>query len=230
MNKNLDSIITTLKEQGLDYRGAFHPISSDSVPDCGFDAGTVVLVGNIGGAMWPAFEAGRRDEPNALDNWTKRVLGKISGDLETEFGKISVFYPSDGPPYMPFQQWAMRADTVYPSPIGALVHPDHGLWHAYRGAMVFKTKLEIPEKPLRTSPCDSCEEKPCLHTCPVNAFVVGSYDTKRCAAHMTTDTGDDCLKYGCLARGACPIGPRRPYPEAQTRFHMGIFRDKHAPK
>ncbi|MBT4891257.1 MAG: hypothetical protein HON65_17070 [Rhodospirillales bacterium] len=232
MSNDLDTIIATLNDVGLDYRGAFHPNEDDGLPDCGFAdvAGTLILVGNIGGNMWPAFEAGRRDEKNALDNWTKRVLGDVVSDLKKQFGEISALYPSDGPPYMPFQQWAIRGDTVFSSPLGPLIHPEHGLWHAYRGVLVFANKMDLPKKANLTSPCETCADKPCLSTCPVDAFEVGKYDVRMCAVHLTTTKGDSCLKYGCLARGACPIGPRRPYPENQTRFHMGIFRDNYAPK
>ncbi len=230
MFDDLNTIQAILKDHGLDYRGAFHPEANDRVPECGFRPATLVLVGNIGGAMWPAFETGRRDEVNALDCWTKRVLGGIRTQLENPYGKVVAFYPSDGPPYLPFQQWAMRGDTVFPSPMGALIHPKHGLWHAYRGVLVFEQSINLPTKDVEASPCDTCADKLCLSTCPVEAFTVGAYDVPGCANHLVTAKGDACLKNGCLARGACPVGPRRPYPEAQTRFHMGIFRDNYADK
>ncbi|MBT7148462.1 MAG: hypothetical protein HN893_16285, partial [Rhodospirillales bacterium] len=133
----------------------------------------------------------------------------------------------DGPPYNPFQQWAMRADCVYPSPIGPLIHPDYGLWHAYRGALLINEVLDLPDPDTRPSPCDSCEDKPCLNTCPVSAFSPGAYDTKTCANHLATPKGEACLAQGCLARGACPVGQGYANIEAQNRFHMSIFRDKY---
>lgn len=230
METGLDQIRTTLKAAGLDERGAFHPADGDQVPDCGFADGvqTLLLVGNVGGAMWPAFEAGRLDEVDALDQWTVRVLSEITEELAPTYGGVLPLYPSDGPPYHPFQQWARRAEPVFPSPIGPLIHPDHGLWHAYRGALAFARKLDVAERPEHVSPCDSCADKPCLTTCPVGAFSPGDYDVQGCANHLTTETGDICLAVGCLARRACPVGRDNAYSEAQTRFHMSLLRDKYA--
>ncbi|MBC8241719.1 MAG: hypothetical protein H8E30_14770 [Alphaproteobacteria bacterium] len=122
----------------------------------------------------------------------------------------------------------MRAEPVFSSPIGPLIHPDHGLWHAYRGALAFARKLDIPERPDRSNPCDTCADKPCLSTCPVGAFAPGHYDVQGCANHLTTQAGDVCLAQGCLARRACPVGRDNAYSEVQARFHMSLLRDKYA--
>ena len=230
MTKNLDPVWTALKSAGLNERGAFHPQGDDQVPDCGFAKGvqTVVLVGNVGGAMWPAFDAGRRAEVDALDGWTERVLNEIIAQLVTDYVDVAPLYPFGGPPYHPFQRWAMRAEPVFPSPIGPLIHPDHGLWHAYRAALAFGDRLDIPERPERANPCDTCRDKPCLSSCPVGAFTAGSYDVRGCANHLTTKEGDTCLAQGCLARRSCPVGRENAYDETQARFHLSILRDKHA--
>jgi len=230
MDTSLEPIREALKSAGLAERGSFHPVAEDRLPDCGFAEGvrTVVLAGNVGSSMWPAFEAGRRDEVDALDQWTVRVLGGIAAEMASSHGGVVALYPSDGPPYHPFQQWAMRAEPVFPSPIGPLIHPDHGLWHAYRGALAFERKLDIPERRERANPCDSCVDKPCLTTCPVEAFKPGRYDVEGCANHLMTEAGDICLARGCLARRACPVAQDNAYSEAQARFHMTLLRDKYA--
>lgn len=230
MTSDYDDICEALSVAGMNGRGAFHPVADDGVPDCGFAnrVGTVVLAGNIGSAMWPVFEAGRRDEENPLDQWTERVLGKIVQDLAPVYGAVTALYPSDGPPYHPFQQWAMRAEPVFPSPIGPLMHADHGLWHAYRGVLAFEARLDIPEREDRANPCDSCTDKPCLSTCPIGAFRPGKYAVKDCANYLTTTEGDVCLAQGCQARRSCPVAPHNRYDEAQGRFHMGRLRDNYA--
>ena len=225
----LDSIVAAISAAGFSFRGAFHPAAGHPTPDdqVSDGTGTVVLIGNVGSSMWPYFEAGRRDEPDALDAWTRRALAELVSDLGTLCNGMVAVHPSDGPPYNPFQQWAMRADCVYPSPIGPLIHPDYGLWHAYRGALLINEVLDLPDPDTRPSPCDSCEDKPCLNTCPVSAFSPGAYDTKTCANHLATPKGEACLAQGCLARGACPVGQGYANIEAQNRFHMSIFRDKY---
>ncbi len=180
--------------------------------------------------MWSSFERGRMDEPNALDNWTWRTLEGLLPEITNQFGAAVALYPFGGVPYHPFQRWAMRAECVHQSPIGPLIHPEFGLWHAYRGALVLQDVLDLPARQEMPSPCDACRDKPCLHTCPVNAFSFDGYDTTSCADHLTTPEGDICLERGCLARRACPVGQGYAYDEAQTRFHMGVFRDNHAGK
>ncbi len=97
---------------------------------------TIVVIGNVGGAMWPAFRAGEPQGNDPLDTWTRAVLCPIAAELGADF-----VHPSDQP-YQPFQRWAQRADAVWPSPLGLLIHAEYGLWHAYRGAFVFPFLLD----------------------------------------------------------------------------------------
>ena len=50
---------------------------------------------------------------------------------------------STGPPFLPFLEWAKRSE-VTESPIGLLIHPVYGLWHAYPGTAVQKIALPEP--------------------------------------------------------------------------------------
>ncbi|MEO1066711.1 MAG: ferredoxin, partial [Pseudomonadota bacterium] len=88
----------------------------------------VVLIGNIGGGFWPIFKASGFSGEDALDRWTKHVLDPIADDVGAR-----ALYPSEKP-YAPFQQWAMRAEGLKRSPLGILIHPKYGVWHAYRAA------------------------------------------------------------------------------------------------
>lgn len=210
------SLDHVLAAHGLSLRGGFHPGPDDGVPEAGegAPASTVLLVGNVGADLWPHF-APHAHGPDALDRWTVSVLGPIA----EAFG-ARVVYPFDTPP-LPFQRWAIRAGPVAPSPLGILIHPEHGLWHAYRAALLFAERMEMEMPPPRTSPCEACDDKPCLSACPVGAFTGEAYDVAACAAHLASPSGARCLYEGCLARGACPVGT--PYPLEQIRFHMAAF-------
>ena len=229
MHTDYDVINGIISTSGLQVRGAFYPIQEDEVPAIcrNITANTLVLVGNIGGKMWPYFERHKIDENDSLDNWTKRVTQSFTSQLRKNYGNAKLFFPSEGPPYLPFQRWAMRAESVFPSPLGILIHPKHGLWHAYRAAIAFEKVLSIPNKKDIQSPCSTCKGKPCLKACPVNAFSDGSYDVGACVSYLNTDSGDQCLSIGCLARKACPISKTSGYNEAQSRFHMRSMKDKH---
>lgn len=210
-----ENIAAALAEHGLLPRGAFHPGAEDGAPE---GAGTILLAGNAGPGMWQAFAATTPQGANPLDAWSKSALGGIA----RRFGGTALF-PSDGPPYLPFQRWAMKAEPVAPSPLGILVHPDYGLWHGYRGALALPGTLPLPPRDERPSPCETCTGHPCLSTCPVAAFGEGGYDVPACAAHLRTAAGEDCMALGCRARRACPAGRDFTYEPAQASFHMAAF-------
>jgi hypothetical protein len=209
---------------GLICRGGFHPRPDDAVPGAG---GTLVLVGNAGPAMWRAFTAqvsqkDRQGLPDPLDTWIRRTLMDVAGRLGAE-----PLFPFDGPPFLPFSQWAKRAEPVFTSPMGPLIHPEFGVWHAYRGALVFAEVLTLPAREERASPCDQCEDRPCLRTCPVHALSDGEYNVGACIDHLKTPAGMDCMMLSCRARRACPIGRRYQYEPDQSMLHMrGFFRQK----
>ena len=217
---DIATVEATLGDAGLALLGAFHPEPGDGVPPLaeGRPAATLAIAGNVGPAMWRAFERGRIDEPDPLDAWSRRVLTPIAARL----GGHALF-PFGGPPYLPFQRWARRAGPYMPSPIGPLIHPDHGLKHAFRGALAFSHRLPLPPTDTRPSPCESCADKPCLTTCPVGALRPEGYDVPACVAHISTAAGDDCLALSCRARRACPIGRIYTYSPEQSRFHMAAF-------
>ncbi|MEX0692875.1 MAG: ferredoxin [Rhodospirillales bacterium] len=210
-----DTLNDRLLRYGLMTRGGFHPVPGDQAPE---GTATLVLIGNAGPAMWQAFSQHMPDGPHPLDTWTQQTLEPIAEEL----GARMVF-PFNGPPYYPFQQWALRADDVAASPIGPLIHPVFGQWHAYRGAFLFAEKLDIPPPARTASPCLSCLDQPCLNTCPVSAFSEQGYEVPACRSHIANAEGLDCLDQGCLARRACPVGRDYLYEPAQATFHMRHF-------
>lgn len=204
---------------GMIARGGFATNREDdlALPD-GRPVRSVVIVGNVGGTMWSRFRAGRPDGPNPLDTWTRAALAPVARSLGA-----ALVHPSDQP-FRPFQRWAQRADDVWPSPIGLLIHGEYGLWHAYRGALLFPgsvTGLPVPRRV--GSPCVSCTDRPCLRTCPVGAFTSNGYDSSGCASHVRSGTEPDCLHDGCAARRACPVGADFRYGADQMTFHMHAF-------
>ena len=212
---DLDTIRSRIAEHGLAFRGAFHAEAGEAAGK------TLVLVGFVGSENWPAFIASPEaagGQPNPLDRWSARVVTAIALSL----GATPLF-PFGGPPFLPFQRWAQQAEPVHPSPLGILIHPDWGLWHAYRGALAFAERIELPPPDLRPSPCDSCAGKPCLTACPVGAFTPAGYDVPTCVSRIAAPTGADCMSDGCLARRSCPVGPEYRHIPEQAEFHQQAF-------
>lgn len=220
----LASLTEAVAAHGLRLRGGFAPFS-EADPELlklRPDTKTVVLVGNAGSEMWQRSKSTilATGAPNPLDRWTRTVLEPIAA---THRG--TALFPFDGPPYWPFQRWAERAEGVRNSPIGIQIHPEFGLWHAYRAALLLPVELNLPEPQSRGHPCDTCVERPCLTTCPVGAFTGARYEVDHCVDHVVSTKEDHraCFQRGCLARIACPVGAAWRYEPEHATFHMHAF-------
>jgi hypothetical protein len=228
-------------ETGLEPRGWF-VIEAGDMPAgvTGVRPGMpALLVGNAGPAMWKAFEDSIErdgDISDPMDRWTERTVRSVLGQIDEAAVPLFPF----GPDLWPFQRFAARAMGLRPSPLGILIHPRFGLWHALRAAIVFpevQIQPQLVHNPIH--PCDDCAEKPCLSGCPVNAFSVSGFAVKACRSYLdsvsSSDSdssatrasdcmGPDCMGEGCAARNACPVGAEFGYVPAQLRFHMIAFR------
>lgn len=186
---------------------------------CPSDAHTLVLIGPEGAAGWwrhvissPEWDG----KPDPVDRWSRRVLEHLA----RHFGGLALF-PSDGPPYPPFQAWAQATGRIWQSPAGLLVHTEAGLWVSFRGALALPFPLPLPAA---ESPCLTCAAKPCLHACPVRALGGdGGYDVQACHEYLDRPAGQDCLNHGCAARRACPASHGHARLSAQSAYHMGQF-------
>lgn len=232
----MTTLQNTLAAHGLTVHGVLN-FEAVAAPDLAMarPVKSIALIGNAGSTIWPHFQrwlravsasssSASRSLSDPLDAWSKEVIGGIA----TAHGGRAVL-PSDKP-YQPFQQWAMAATGMKPSPLGILIHPVYGLWHAYRGAIVIheitlSQKFDVLNQSAEklSHPCDSCLLKPCLSACPVSAFSNGKYDVESCRSHVKSTAGQACLTGGCLARRACPVGKEFEYVPEQMEFHMNTF-------
>lgn len=213
-----------LHEYGLFIRGIAR-LTDEEIETYGISADKPVLalVGNIGSSYWPVFSQSdeyRDGEAEPLDRWSERVASGI----EVEF-ELQPVYPFTGPPYYPFQQWAHRAEALEQSPVGVMMHPEFGLWHSYRFALL-GAEFTVSDAPVsRQSPCRSCDTQPCLRSCPVDAFDGQGYDVDRCARYLLETPHAECHSRGCIARHACPVAPDMRYVPEQGSFHLRAFLD-----
>lgn len=219
----IDDIAAALSTHGLILRGGFNFTAGDAPPvgPSGASAKSVLLVGQAGAAPWPHFLRWREKQSqaiaNPLDTWSRQVIGAVADT----FGARAVS-PSDKP-YLPFQQWAMRAEGLKPSPLGILMHPRYGLWHAYRGALLFEDEIYLEAPQAAIYLCDACVGKPCMKACPVDAYSEGGFAYQSCLAHVRGLKGEPCRGGGCLDRNACPYGAAYRYPAEVQAFHMASF-------
>jgi hypothetical protein len=219
-DSTIEEVRAALSPHGIFVRGTVSFLGDGPILRDGRAAAAVILLGNIGGSIWPAFSGWRRGNPEVsdpLDAWSVAVIRPVADTLGG-----TAFFPSEKP-WQPFQQWAIRAEGLKPSPLGILVHPDYGLWHGYRGAIGFAAAIATPKPSRRPHPCDTCVDKPCLTTCPAGAVLADRFDVAACRGYLATKGKGTCMQTGCIARNACPVGTRHRYPAEQLAFHMAAL-------
>jgi hypothetical protein len=216
----VETLFAAIRRTGLVPRGALRLEESERAGELA-DIRTIVLAGMAGRDGWGAVAASpeaRDGLDHPLDRWSRRVIETLARELG---GKA--LFPFGGPPFLPFQRWAQRAEPVHPSPIGLLIHPYYGLWHSYRGAIGLSEALVVTEPAAVASPCESCTGRWCLKTCPAGAFSEAGYDVAGCAGYLKSVAGADCMEMGCQARRACPVGADHAYGPEQAKFFMRAF-------
>src|SRR5262245_16824725 len=219
----LADLTEALARHGLRVRGGF---AADGAMDVEILrvapwARTLILIGNVGSELWDksGAEIAALGDPDPLDRWTRNVIEPIAASAVG-----LALFPFAGPQYWPFQRWAERAEGVRQSPIGIQIHPEFGLWHAYRAAILLRDAVALPPRE-QAHPCDTCVDRPCLTHCPVNAFTSAGYAVDRCVDHVVAlqNESGSCSQIGCLARLACPVGTAWRYHPEHARFHMRAF-------
>lgn len=202
-----------LQNHALTTVGGFHP--SDDPWFEGYQ--TALMIGPDEPRFWDHFVKQQEysdGQPDAMDRYSKRVLRQIADEFDGR-----VFFPSDGPPYPPFIQWALKSGC-YQSPVGLLVHGKAGLFASFRGVVALKEHLGVPAR--SGSPCDTCAEKPCETACPIGALTPDGYDVAACKAYIGSEAGRACLS-GCKVRLSCAVSQKFGRVTAQSEFHMKAF-------
>lgn len=218
-----EGIGAALAAFGLLPRGGFNFEAGEQAPDgpSGTPARSALLVGQAGASTWPHLSRWRAEQPaelrNPFDTWSQEVIASIA----QRFSARAVF-PFEKP-YLPFQQWAIRTEGLRPSPLGILMHPQYGLWHAYRGALLFDVPIDAPAPFAAIHLCDSCSDKPCLSACPVDAYFERAFAYQACLGHLRSGRGQACMTSGCMARNACPYGSEFRYPADVQAHHQRYF-------
>jgi len=230
-NDGAGSLLFRLNEQlamvGMEILGSFR-VRRDEInfsEDEEFFLGIMVASTK---RMWPHFRGSSQfcdGISDPLERWSRQVLGEVAG----KFGARLVL-PFERP-FAPFQTWAKRATGMKQTPLGLLIHRQYGLWFALRGVLFLSVNVKNQQlhKLIQATGdvvhlCESCEGKPCLSACPVDAFQEGRLDTDACFSHIDLSAAPDCGKHGCAARAACPGGEGYEYCPEQVRFHMAAFR------
>jgi hypothetical protein len=136
-------------------------------------------------------------------------------------------YPGTAP--LDLRAWLAAGRVQHRSPLGTGVRPDCGPWLAVRAALAVSLSPDrravltqrFPPLTPESSPCASCEERPCARACPAQAVSeVGAFRLMDCVEERLRE--DSACASRCNARLACPVGSTYRYPERQLRYHYGV--------
>lgn len=211
-----------LARAGFCLLGRFAPTVDDVVPDAraGHAARAVLVVGSLSNSLFAIFGTSPEAAdglPDPLDRFTRRVLTELA-DSEG----LGIVFPFDGPPYHPFQRWALKAGGFSRSPMGVLAHREFGPWTGLRAALLSPEPMAVPASLPEQGPCPTCSDTPCISACPAGALSQTGYDVPRCLAHLRANPAASCHA-GCVARHACPFGRTHAQSEEAGSFHMRAF-------
>jgi len=188
-------------------------------------ATTVVLVvGNYGRQMWDCLPAGWQQQSHPVDDFTSIVMQRV---LTAVIGKSgwTLLFPDRSLAIAPVLQDLGRAAGWHnPSPLGNGIHPQHGLWFAYRSVVAIDIDIEVGDRsrltarPVRSeSPCVSCANQPCISACPPSALSLGAAPNLAACVNFRTSDQSPCAER-CLARQKCPVGLQSRYADEQIQY------------
>ncbi|MBK8989601.1 MAG: hypothetical protein IPM39_26680 [Chloroflexi bacterium] len=177
----------------------------------------LVLVGHGGRRLWAALQASGPQTADPVDHYSVTVTRQFLRDYLAD-PPVLWLYP-DTTYLVPLQQLGQLAGWSYPSPLGQGIHPEYGVWFAYRAAFLTPLALPFHSTPPQSAPCDGCRDKPCIHACPVGAAQPERFDGDSCARYRLC-APSPCADR-CLARLACPFFPEHRYTLPQIQYHYG---------
>lgn len=175
----------------------------------------LVLIGHGGRRLWQALTAFGMQTADPVDHFS-RVMTRRFIDEFLGAPPVLMLYPTGY--HIPLQKLGALAGWHHPSPLGLGINETYGVWFAYRTA--FLTTLPLPpiQNPATTSPCDTCQDQPCVSACPAQAVQgIGQFQVANCI-DFRLQTQSVCQDR-CLSRLACPVAPEHRYDLAQLTYH-----------
>ncbi|MDJ0753964.1 MAG: hypothetical protein QNJ45_10625 [Ardenticatenaceae bacterium] len=182
----------------------------------------LLLVAHGGRMLWRAFQAagGEGQTVDPIDRYSRRAVSTVMREFWGVAADQAAFLYPLTDHLVPLQQLGTAAGWSHRSPIGTDIHPDYGLWFAYRAAVLVKNPLPLLIAPMRPSPCDSCDDRPCVTACPAGAVgEIGRFGLNACVTHRLYHRSS-CAGQ-CLARLACPVAVQHRYTAEQIAYHYG---------
>jgi len=213
-----------LNANGLNMQAVFHLAAlpehiragiAQQVPDAA-DYRQLILIGHGGREMWEQVQDSEyKSVADPIDSFS---MDRARAWLAAEASQVTyqILYPqSQG--VVPLQALGRLTGWHHESPFRVGINQSWGSWFAYRVAILSDSDFNVTEALPSSSPCDSCEVKPCINVCPADALVCGDFAMHACINYRLRD--DSRCKNSCLSRLACPVAEEHRYSLEQIHYH-----------
>ena len=176
----------------------------------------LIMFGHGGRQMWEALQASEfANTDNPIDSFSVDLVHRWFADVNSE-NSFEILYPGGEQP-VPLQKLGTVAGWHHTSPFRVGINSLWGSWFAYRVVVLVDSTFETTPPLTALSPCDSCEEKPCISACPADALSGNDGSLQPCIDYRV-EAGSQC-KDRCFSRLACPVASEHRYTMQQLNYH-----------
>lgn len=180
----------------------------------------LILIGHAGRTLWESVIASGIASEDPIDDFSTQSVRQWFAQYHPN-NAYEILYP--GTHMIGLQQLGQLAGWHHASPFMVGIDRTWGTWYAYRAVIVADTNFE-PTMPVSSDhPCQGCQPKFCVTSCPAGAMDQGQFDLGKCIGYRKQE-GSRC-KSTCVARVSCPVGSEHRYCDAQIRHtYLGSMR------
>lgn len=181
----------------------------------------LIIFGHGGTRMWESVQRSEftdsefSDSDHPIDSFSVDIVNRYFADA-CSGNSVEILYPHSSR-IVPLQKLGTLAGWHHASPFRVGINAEWGSWFAYRAVVLADTEFEVTPKMDAPSPCDSCEEKPCITACPADALAGNHGSLQPCIDYRLTD--DSRCKARCFSRLACPVAVEHRYSMEQINYH-----------
>lgn len=174
----------------------------------------LIVLANAGKTFWDNFLRYKPKSTDPIDEYSIEIIRNYF-TKEHPHINFKIIYP--GPSIIPLQKIGAMAGWHNPSPFMVGINRNWGSWFAYRVVLLSKSSFQENSPMTNPSPCDSCEEKACINSCPANALSNLGLNLEKCSEYRIKK--NSICRDQCYARIKCPVGNQHRYKKEQIQYH-----------
>ncbi len=179
----------------------------------------LLVFGHAGKQMWHALQQSPfRDVADPIDSFSLHAVQNYFSQQLPNFDYRLLYPGSDS--IVPLQTLGELAGWHHASPFRIGINAAYGSWFAYRVVVLANTKLKTTANTDTPSPCLSCEDRPCISSCPAHALNQGDLSLQICIDYRLR--AESRCKSQCLSRLSCPIAKEMQYDSEQINYHYDL--------